>query len=242
MEDIINTMLMDENGIQSLEELNNYQVIRSEFLSPKLRPKVTFNIDNLIFNSSCVCLFGDVQYIQILINSVENRMVIIPCNEYAKDSLKWYNLKKEKKMPRTIGCKIFGAKLFDMMGWIPENRYKVQAIYQKIDGQEIILFNLNEFEMVVPEIVQKNDGTTMKKMKVYYPEKWRESFGMTYQEHQESYKINLMENYMVNNTRDGTESKYDSSQTEENIPTPSDIITRQYSMKSKPEDEDIIQN
>jgi len=239
MEDIINSAVTDENGIQSLEELNHYQVIRSEFVSPRLRPKVTFNFDSLTFNSSCVALFEDTQYVKILINSDENRMVIMPCDEYAKDSLKWCNLKKGKKMPRAIGCKIFGAKLFDMMGWIPENRYKVQAIYQEIGGQEIILFNLDEFEMVVPEIVQKSDGTKVKKMKAYYPEKWRESFGMTYQEHLESYKINLLDNYMVNNTRDGTESEYDSLRTEGNGLMPSDIITRQYSMKSKPEDADI---
>jgi hypothetical protein len=236
MEDIKRSTLMEENEIQSLEELNQYQVIRSEFVSPRLRPKLTFNFDSISFNTSCVALFKDTQYVQLLINSEEKRMVAIPCDEHIKDSLKWCNIKSGKKMPRNIGCKIFAAKLFGMMGWIPENRYKVQAIYQVIDGHELILFNLDEFEMVVPEIVQKSDGTKVRKTKVYYPEKWRESFGMTYQEHMESYQINFLDNYMVNNTKDGTESKYDSSQIEGNAPTPSAIITRQYSRKMKPED------
>lgn len=229
MEAIKSITSMEEPVIQSLEELNQYQIIRSEFVSPRLRPKLTFNFDSITFNSSCVALFKNTQYVQLLINSEEKRMIVMPCDEHVKDSLKWCNVKSGKKTPRNIGCKIFSAKLFGMMGWIPENRYKVQAIYQVIDGRELILFNLDEFEMVVPEIVLRSDGKKVRKAKAYYPEKWRESFGMTYREHIESYKIDFLDNYMVNNPRDGTESQYASSQMDGAEPTPAAIITNRYS-------------
>ena len=71
MENIMSAALIEEDGLQSLEELNQYQVIRSEFVSPRLRAKVTFNVDSLTFSSKCVRLFPETQYIQLLINADE---------------------------------------------------------------------------------------------------------------------------------------------------------------------------
>ena len=209
MENIISEELIQEEGLQSIDELNKYQVIRSEFVSPRLRAKVTFNINSLTFSTRCIRLFEESQYVQILINSDENRMVVIPCDEHTKDSLKWCNIKSGKKKSRKIGCKLFGVKLYEMMGWNPENRYRVQAIYQELAGKQVILFNLEEFEMVVPEVVVRSDGKKVRKSKVYYPENWRDSFGMLYQEHIESCKIDILDNYMMSNTKDGSCKAYD---------------------------------
>ncbi len=237
MENIMRDAIVEEGGIQSLEELNQYQVIRSEFVSPRLRAKVSFNINSITFSSKCLALFKDTQYIQLMINADEKRMVVMPCDEHTKDSLKWCNIKAGKKISRSIGCKLFGAKLFDMMGWNPENRYKVQAMFQEIDGRQIILFNLEEYEMVVPEVVTRSDGKKVRKSKVYYPENWRDSFGLMYQEHIESCKVNLLDNYMLSNTRDGTQTKIDLTVHEGSVPEPHEIITRQYTVQERLEED-----
>jgi len=237
MENIMSAALIEEDGIQSLEELNQYQVIRSEFVSPRLRAKVTFNVDSLTFSSKCVRLFEETQYIQLLINADEKRMVVMPCDEYTKDSLKWSNIKAGKIISRNIRCKLFGAKLYEMMGWDPENRYRVQAMYQEIGGKQIIIFNLEEFEMVVPEVVVKSDGKRVRKSKVYYPENWRDSFGMMYQEHLESCMVNILDNYMVSNTKDGSQTSYNEAIVEGSIPEPIEIITRPYTIQERLEDD-----
>ena len=84
-----------------------------------------------------------------------------------------------KTVPRQNSCRIFGAKLYELMGWIPDHRYKVQAVYQKIENAELLVFNLEECEMIVPQFSEGADGKRVRKVKRYYPDSWKDSFGMT---------------------------------------------------------------
>jgi hypothetical protein len=219
-----------EGGLQSLKELDNCQVVRSEFISPTFRPKVTLNRDRMVFNAACVKLFEEAQYVLILVYREKQQLILLPCEENAKDSFKWCNIRREKRIPRSSICRLFGAKLFDMMNWKPENRYKIQAVFQQLEGKRMLIFNLKECEMVVPEIITLNDGTTMHKRKKFYPEEWREAFGMTFQEHKESYNIDINAHYVLNNTRDGSESAF--MMVDQNLqgrePTADEIILGQY--------------
>jgi len=219
-----------EKGIESLGELEVCQVVRSEFMSPTFRPKLTFNIDSISFNSSCVRLFNRVEYVQLLINVNKKQLIVLPCEKTTKDSLKWCTLKGEKVVPRKNSCRIFGAKLYELMGWIPDNRYKVQAVYQKIGDVELLVFNLEECEMIVPQYSENADGKRVRKVRRYYPEAWKESFGMTYREHKQSIDVDIDAHYMLHKARDGGESAFAHTQREirGEALKPSEIITRQY--------------
>lgn len=231
MKDYQEPQVAPEGGLQSLEELNQYQVVRSEFISPTYRPKVTINRNEFYFSASCVRLFEDTVHVLILVRPEEKRIIIKPCDENTKDAFKWCVIKNGKRQPRHSVCRIFGAKLYDVMQWIPENRYKVQAIYQILGGERLLVFNLEECEMVVPEIITLDDGKTVRKLKKYYPHDWRESFGMTFQEHSESYKVDINAHYLLSNARDGSQRDY--VFTEKNVkgrlPTDSEIIVAPYS-------------
>ena len=227
---------IEERGLKSIEELNNCQVVRSEFLSPVFRPKVTLNCDHLVFSASCIRLFTDIQYVQLLIDPSKKRLVILPCRPNTKDALKWCNLKEGKSIPRASICKIFGEKLFEMMSWILDNRYKVQAIYQELEGQKLLVFNLDECEMVVPEMVTLDDGNTIKKRKRYFPQEWRESFGLTFEQHKDSSKVNINAHYLLSNTKEGTDSDFTFVHRElegKDAPTAAEIITKKYRARQK---------
>jgi len=75
------------------------------------------------------------------------------------------------------------------------------------------------------------------KSKVYYPENWRDSFGMMYQDHLESCMVNILDNYMVSNTKDGSQTNYNEVIAEGSIPEPIEIITRQYTIQERLEDD-----
>ena len=225
-----------KKGIESLGELEICQVVRSEFMSPTFRPKLTFNYDSMSFNAGCVRLFTDVEYVQLLINVEKKQLIVLPCEKTTKDCLKWCNFKGEKIVPRKNSCSIFGAKLYELMGWIPENRYKVQAVYQKIEDIELLVFNLEECEMIVPQYSEDADGKRVRKVKRYYPEAWKNSFGMTYREHKQSIAVDIDAHYMLHNARDGGESNFALTQREirGEALKPSEIITRQYNSAEEP--------
>ena len=223
-----------EGGLQSLEELNGYQVVRSEFISPTFRPKMSLNINKLVFSSTCMRLFENVQYILPLVSEPLKRVVIRPCGANERSGLRWCNIRNGKAKPRYSTLKFFGAKIFDMMKWIPENRYKVQAVYQELNGVQLLVFNLKECEMVVPETVTKDDGTKTTIRKQHFPPDWKESFGMTYAEYTEAYRVDIKDHYLSFHN-DGTSSEYSFSEKEiEGKPlSDQDIIMRQYAPATK---------
>jgi len=218
-----------EGGLQSLEELNECQVVRSEFISPIFRPKMGINTNKLVFSSTCIRLFENVQYILPLVYLPRKLVIIKPCGANEKSALRWCNIRNGKAKPRYVTCKHFGAKVFEMMSWIPENRYKIQAVYQELEGEQLLVFNLEECEMVVPEIITRGDGTKITSRKQYLPLNWRDSFGMTYAEYKEAYKINIKDHYLCFDN-DGTSSEYSFTEKEIKGKSLSDqeIITRQY--------------
>ena len=73
------------DGLLSLDELNQSQVIMPEFTAPTFRPKVTLNYNDLAFNSSCVKLFPDNKYFQLLVDDQKKRVIALPCGQYEVD-------------------------------------------------------------------------------------------------------------------------------------------------------------
>ena len=88
---------------------------------------------------------------------------------------------------REMMCKFFAAKLFDLMGWDAQYRYKILGKPASCDGELLFLFKLNDFELFVSG---KRKGS-------YLPSQWRDYFGVPVEEHVEEYKVNLAEGYIT---------------------------------------------
>lgn len=218
-------------GVQSLDELLDCEVVRSEFLSPTFQAKVTIKFTSLSFNAACVRLFPDTQFIQVLIDRSRKRIIVIPCLEYTPGRLKWSNLKNGKNQSRNCLAKITCAKLYEMMNWIPENRYKIMAVYQEIEDIRLIVFNLIECEMVVSETIVRNDGKTVKKIKVIRPLDWLETFGNPFRSYSDAYKVDLDKHYLLPDNLTGEERESLLKERKPIIPhepTPKEIMLREY--------------
>ena len=84
-------------------------------------------------------------------------------------------------------CKIFAAKIFDLMKWDLEYRYKMMgkpAIYQ---DELLFLFKLTDFELF----------TGGSQRQSYLPGEWRDYFGTPVERHEERYKIDLADGYIT---------------------------------------------
>ena len=68
---------------------DGYQVVRREFFSHKFDPTLTIKGNSITFNNSCITKLEDAVYIQVLINPEEEKLVIRPCDEGAKDAIRW---------------------------------------------------------------------------------------------------------------------------------------------------------
>jgi len=213
-------------GIDSLNELNDYEVLRAFYANSTFKPKVTFNYENISFNKACVELLPNTQYVNVLVDRTKHRIVILPVKRHSKDALKWCNIKKGEIIKRTCMARKFGEKLYDMMKWTKENRYRVFAFYQLIDGVQLLVFNLEECEIIVPEYVTTKTGKLVKRGRIYLPEEWKSSFGMKLNEHNDSNHVELNAHYTLSDK--DKEVTINDVKIVGKIPTEEEIIMSQY--------------
>ena len=179
-----------EDDPEVLVNLAGYQVTKAELFAHSREPAITIWQNRIKFNMACLRRFPGVTHIQILIHPEQKRLIIRPCDPDAPDSLRWARGGGEKELSnRDLLCKIFAAKVFDLMGWDQQYRYKMMGKPAVCDGEMLFLFKLNDFELFV-------NG---KKGKSYLPNDWRDYFGVPVEQHEESYQINLADGYITTN-------------------------------------------
>lgn len=175
---------------QEVVDLAGYQVTKAELFSHTKEPAITVWQSRIKFNMACLRKFPGVKYIQILIHPDQKRLIIRPCDPDTPDSLRWANGGGEKELKnRDLLCKVFAAKIFDLMGWNEEYRYKVLGKPVTCDGEVLFLFQLSDFELFV----------SGKGRKSYLPSDWRDYFGTPVEKHEEIYKIDLADGYITTN-------------------------------------------
>ena len=171
-----------------LVNLAGYQVTKAELFAHTREPAITIWENRIKFNMACLRRFPGVTHIQILIHPVQKRLIIRPSDPDAPDSLRWARGGGAKEITnRDLLCKVFAAKVFDLMGWDPQYRYKMMGNPAVCDGEMLFLFRLTDFELF----------TRGKRSKAYLPGDWRDYFGTPVEQHEESFKIDLADGYIT---------------------------------------------
>jgi len=178
----------DQEAPEELVNLAGYQVTKAELFAHSREPAITIWENRIKFNMACLRKFPGVTHIQILIHPDQKRLIIRPCEADAPDSLRWARGGGEKELEnRDLLCKVFAAKVFDLMNWDSHYRYKMLGKPAVCDGEMLYLFKLTDFELFV----------NSKKTKSYLPESWRDYFGTPVEQHERSYKIDLADGYIT---------------------------------------------
>ena len=172
-----------------------FQVVRREFFAHLHEPSVTFNACKMYVNSACLLRFPDTMAVQVLINRETKVMALMPCQEGDKDSFVWCTNAKGKRKPKQITCKLFFAKIVDLMNWNPDYRYKLLGKLIRANGEVLIAFDLNATE------VYQRFGVEGKKIKMsrtpVFPAEWHNQFGLPYNEHKHYMQVNVFDGYAV---------------------------------------------
>lgn len=176
-------------------DFEGFQVVRREFFAHTKEPSVVFNNFKIYVNTSCLNRFPNTEFIQILMNQSTKIMAIRPSQESAKDSFQWYTLRKGKKMPKQISCKLFFAKVVKLMNWDPTYRYKMLGKVIQANGEVLIAFDLAATE-VYPKTITEDNKVRASRVAVY-PAEWENQFGVSYTEHQQSMQIDIFNGYAV---------------------------------------------
>ena len=127
-------------------------------------------------------------------------MALRPCVENARDSFAWCGISKKKRSPRQITCKLFFAKMFSLMDWNLDYRYKLLGRIIHAKDEWLIAFDLTATE--VYQRVQKDGQKPKSSRTPVFPEGWKTQFGLPFREHQKSMQVDIFEGYAVYGLRD----------------------------------------
>ena len=189
--------------------LDGYEIVRSHFFSIKDKPVMTLGERKLTFNTVCLKKFEDVEYVELLINTVEHCIAIRPCEADSPNAIRWGRQKDGRWVPSPRAITGFASALFSIADWNPENRYRLCGQYLTDGVSKMLVFDLSEPEIIRTvakgEIIEDKqpeddsgemDGTadsehpeepekiTVVSVEHSYPAEWDGRFGVYDREHE----------------------------------------------------------
>ena len=173
--------------------LFGYKYVRAQYFSTMRNPALTISDGKLRFNTACLKKFKDVEYVELLLNSVSNMIAVRPCSKDNPNAIHWGRLREERWIVSNVCCRGFAKVLFDMQNWDTDKKYRFRGQFISNGTEKMMLFELDEPEMiqtVVQEIplqpyedsdqdqTNENPQALFLKRKILtYPEEWQGCWG-----------------------------------------------------------------
>jgi hypothetical protein len=193
----------EEELLEMSEEFNleAFQVVRREFFAHLREPAVTFNKRKFYVNSACLSKFPHTEYVQALINPEKKILALRPCRDGERGSFQWCSLSKGQRKPRQTTCTLFFYKLFSIMDWNPDHRYKLLGNVIHANGEYLIAFDLTSTEVYQKKLDDEGKMQGSSRTPVY-PMNWQNQFGLPYNEHKQSMLVNIFDGYAIYSIKD----------------------------------------
>ena len=190
---------------------NGYQVVRGEFFAHLYEPSVCFNQSKIYVNTGCLKRMQDVDYVQILVNAEEKKLVIRPADEDEKDAFLWCSIKNNGRKPKQITCRVFFAKIANLMSWNTDYRYKLLGKIIRSGEEKLIVFDLTATEIYLR--TAKNGEKPKTSRKPVFPAEWENQFGLPVEEHRKQLQVNIFNGYTVFGIRENKKTADITSET-----------------------------
>lgn len=210
---------MEQKQSLEYEDLDGYEMPpRSQFSMLK-KPAVSIKYGKLSFNMACIRLFEGVQYILPLCHPQKKRLTVVMCSEEESASVDWARIRQKdgEWVNKDISSPEYVDKIYKMMGWNRECRYKVLGRVANSREGLVLVFELEEAVMYESKsatyVDEKTGETKEKKRQVsYYPEFYKDRIGKSYNDYVAARQINMfeyLEEYVGNSYSDysGSEEK-----------------------------------
>ena len=192
---LINSRL-EQKAQMEYEDLEGYEIPPRTQFSMLKKPAVTVRYKQFTFNTAAVRLFEGVQHVLTILNPKKKRLAVVPCSQEESASVEWARQKDEKWISKTITSLEFVEKIFALMNWDRNCRYKILGRVANSSDGLILLFDLEEaiFYAATPtEYVDRETGEIKKRRAVYYPDEYKGRIGKSYNDYVEARQLSIFE-------------------------------------------------
>lgn len=175
----------DKTGL----DMRGYEVVRSQYFATLQNAAMTIANGKISFNTACLKKFESVEYVELLLNSVSRCIAVRPCAEDNPNAIHWGKLREGRWCALSKSCRGLIKTLFDIMEWDEDLKYRFRGDYIENEGQKVMLFRLDEPEMVKTENIvlppteaeadgqEETEEKTVKQTIYILPPEWENTFG-----------------------------------------------------------------
>lgn len=144
---------------------------------------LTISNGKMRFGTSCLRKFENVEYVELLLNTVKNCIAIRPCSKDNPNAIHWGRLKDEKWIVSSMSCRGLAKTLFGLMAWEDNGKYRFKGTYMGDGENKLLLFELDEplvtktvEQVIVPE--ESDEEIVVQETVRVYPASCAGSFGV----------------------------------------------------------------
>lgn len=205
---------VDESSPESIEvevnsgdfDLRGFEIARSQFFDTSRKICVTFSSDGIQFSTECVRKFDKIHYIEMLVHPSEHLLAVRPCSKEARNTIQWTKVKDNQYYPRNISCAAYIKTLYELFSWKLDCKYRVRGIYRHKDNEAVVIFDMRETEIFIPQNVLESgheettkDGLLLDDVQPFtigpqkaimaYPSSWADNFGSDFYRHAQAREL-----------------------------------------------------
>lgn len=172
-------------------DLRGYEIARSQFFDSTDRITVTFSLNDIKFSTTAVRKL-DSTLIELLIHPNKHLFAVRAVPQTHRNAMQWSKKRENVSIPRAISGTAFMPTIYALLGWNADCRYRITGIKRGNGSDAVLIFNLEETEIFIPNDVideqqipdvptdVKPFTDTLKKNVRAYPPDWADTFGSNY--------------------------------------------------------------
>lgn len=179
-------------------DLRGYEIARSQFFDSTDRITVTFSQGDIRFSCPAVRRLEST-LVELLMHPQKRILAVRTAGKECRNAMQWSKKKSGVSFPRGISGTAFLPTMYSLLGWKDDCRYRITGIKRGQGNDAILLFNLTEPEIFIPNdtvsslpesdtSVKPFTDSNRKNVRAYPPD-WADTFGSNYYSHAQAQEL-----------------------------------------------------
>ena len=179
-------------------DLRGYEIARSQFFDSTDRITVTFSQGDIRFSCPAVRRLEST-LVELLMHPQKRILAVRTAGKECRNAMQWSKKKSGVSFPRGISGTAFLPTLYALLGWKDDCRYRITGIKRGKGNDAILLFNLTEPEIFIPNDTVSSLPESDTSVKPFtdsnrrnvraYPPDWADTFGSNYYSHAQAQEL-----------------------------------------------------
>lgn len=179
-------------------DLRGYEIARSQFFDSTDRITVTFSQGDIRFSCPAVRRLEST-LVELLMHPQKQILAVRTAGKECRNAMQWSKKKSGISFPRGISGTAFLPTLYSLLDWKDDCRYRITGIKRGKGNDAILLFNLTEPEIFIPNDTVSSLPESDTSVKPFtdsnrrnvraYPPDWADTFGSNYYSHAQAQEL-----------------------------------------------------